>query len=108
MSNVSTMAPGTYATNAPGVSVVGKDRLGNEIRRFNDAGIQSQIDRAIATLSPKARGAVIAVGNKDEQTLAVVTRPFKSDSFSVVGTLSHTGTKDWKRWRPEIAVRYEF
>ena len=40
--------------------------------------------------------------------LAVVMRAGKSKSWSVVGTLSHTGTQDWKRWRPEIAIRKEW
>ena len=76
--------------------------------------VQSQLvetnkdGRVVALLSPSARGAVIAVGTKDSQQLAVVARPLKSKAFSVVGMLSHTGTQDWKRWRPEIAVRWEF
>lgn len=95
-------------TAAPGVSVVGRDRMGNDIRAFNDSAIQSQIDRAVGALKPTSRGAIIAVGTLEQQQLAVVMRPFKSDSFSVVGTLTHTGTTDWKRWRPEIAIRKEF
>lgn len=100
------MSFGTKPTAAPGISVVGQDKLGNEIRAFNDSAIQSQIDRAVAALSPGAKGAVIAVGTKDEQQLAVVAKLGKS--FSVVGTLSHTGTKNWKQWRPSVAIRKEW
>jgi hypothetical protein len=90
----------------PGVVVAGQDKLGNEIRKFNDSAIQSQIDRAVAALSPGAKGAVIAVGTKDEQQLAVVAKMGKG--FSVVGTLSHAGTKNWKTWNPSIAIRKEW
>jgi hypothetical protein len=103
-----TKVPAGTPTSVPGVVVAGYDRLGNEIRAFNDSGLQSQIDRAVASLKPNSRGAIVAVGNLDEQRLAVIMRPFKSDSFSVVGTLAHTGTTDWKAWRPEIAIRKEF
>jgi len=93
-------------THAPGVSVVGQDAAGNDIRTFNDAGWQSQIDRAVAGLRPESRGAILAVGTKDKQQLAVVAK--LSDTFSVVGTLSHTGTKSWKSWDPTIAIRKEW
>lgn len=94
------------ATHAPGVAVVGVDSLGNDIRRFNDTAIQSQIDAAVARLKPETKGAVIAVGNMERQQLVVVSRP--AESVSIVGTLSHDGTKNWKSWRPEIAVRWEW
>ena len=85
-------------TSAPGVS---EDQ--NGIRRFNDAGWQSQIDRAVAALPTGANGAVVAVGTKQEQSLAVVAKLPKG--FSVVGTLSHQGTSNWKTWDPTIAIR---
>jgi len=93
-------------TSVPGVSIVGRDAIGNDIRAFNDAGWQSQIDRAVGALSPRSRGAIIAVGTLEQQQLAVVAKI--ADKFSVVGTLSHTGTKNWKQWRPSVAIRKEW
>lgn len=94
-------------TSVPGVSVVGKTRFGDDIRAFNDSGMQSQIDRAVSALRPESKGAIIMVGTKEEQQLAVVAR-LPGKNFSVVGTLSHTGTKDWKTWRPSVAIRKEW
>jgi hypothetical protein len=88
--------------------VAGTDIWGNQIRAFSDSKIQAQITAAVAGLRPGAHGAIIAVGNKQEQKLAVVLRPFNSDKFSVVGTLSHSTGQAWKKWTPEVAVRYEF
>lgn len=56
-----------------------------EIRKFDDFGIQSSIDKALETLPPGQKGAVVAYVDGDSTKLAVVGR--LGDQWSVVGTL---------------------
>ena len=71
------------------------------IRRFSDAGIQSAVDQALASLGHKAKGAVIAYADTEGARLAVVGK--LGNQWSVVGVLE-------KPWAGELdgqaAVRF--
>lgn len=100
-------------TRAPGVVFAGFDGVGNEIRRFNDSAIQAQIDRAVDTLKPGDRGAIVAViekkaGEDGQVRLAGVVKPFGSDKFSVVGFLSHDLGKPIGAWDAQAAIKVRF
>lgn len=81
---------------------------GQELRAFNDADIQGQIDRALAHLTPGRNGAVIAYYDQRSKTIsgAVVAR--FGNHVSVVGTLSHTLGASMKDLGGGAAVRYEW
>lgn len=62
---------------------------GQEIRQFNDSGIQKSIDRALNDLPKGHKGAVVAYYNHRSRTIsgAVVARLGRN--WSVVGSLRH-------------------
>jgi hypothetical protein len=55
------------------------------IRRFSDSAIQERVNKALATLPPDKKLAVVAVANQNEARLAVMAR--LGTQFSVMGVL---------------------
>jgi len=74
---------------------------GDAIRRFNEAGIQAQIDEALAGVEPGKHFTVTAFIHRGEQRLAAVAK--LGDDWSVVGVLEH---RDKKPWDAAAAVRW--
>lgn len=79
---------------------------GQEIRQFNDSGIQKSIDRALADLPKGRKGAVVAYYNHKSRTVsgAVVARIGRN--WSVVGSLRHKVGARLKDLEGGAAVRF--
>lgn len=56
------------------------------IRRFTDSNIQAAIDKALSTLEPTQKGAVIAYATQEQVQLAALAK--LGSHWSVVGVLN--------------------
>lgn len=82
---------------------------GQEIRIFNDSGIQEQIDRAIDGLTRrKKHGAVIAVWDHKTRSISGAVVAKLGRDWSVVGTLRHRIGATLKDIDAGLAVRKEW
>jgi len=89
---------------------------GQEIRRFNDSGIQAQIDRALRDLEagkfpehPKGRrGAVIGYYNHKSRTVSGAVVAKLGRNWSVVGSVRHRIGAGLKDIEADGAVRFSW
>lgn len=79
---------------------------GQEIRKFNDSGIQASIDRALSDLPKGKKGAVVAYYNHKTRSVsgAVVARVGRN--WSVVGSLRHKIGAPLSELEAGAAVRF--
>lgn len=79
---------------------------GQEIRKFNDSGIQASIDRALSDLPKGKKGAVVAYYDHRSRTVsgAVVARVGRN--WSVVGSLRHKVGTPLSELEGGAAVRF--